>query len=274
MKKISFKFLALTPLLFLALSLQAEDKKTWVEPSTDSAQDLGIYDPIEPVNRGIFWFNDKLDIYALEPVAKAYDKVVPDPVQDGIGNFFSNLRFPSNFVSDLVQFRFGDAAKQTARFIVNSTVGLGGVMDVASHFGLEKQDQDFGLALASHGVGPGPYLVIPLLGPSNVRDGFGRIVDAGLSPLFYLGSIFDLTDNQALAWSLGLKTVDLIDQRADLLDAIKAAKESSLDYYLFIQSAYYQHRKGQIGGENGKITAEDPLAADPLSADGADSKAK
>ena len=224
-----------------------------------------IWDPIEPVNRGIFWFNDRFDTYLLEPVARGYDSVMPDRVQTGVGNFFDNLRFPSNFVSDLVQLEFGAALEETGRFLLNTTVGIGGLMDVAKEVGLEKQDEDFGIALASHGVAPGPYLVIPLVGPSNLRDGFGRVVDMFLSPIFYVGTIFDLNDGDALAISLGAKALDVIDQRADMFEAVETAKQSSLDYYLFVQTAYYQYRRGMLGIKDPEksTTAEDPLA-DPL----------
>ena len=231
-----------------------------------SNEKVDVSDPIEPVNRGIFWFNDNLDVYVLEPVATGYDKVIPDPVQDSVGNFFTNLRFPSVFVSNVFQGEITDALEQTGRFLVNSTVGLVGLFDVASEIGLKKDEQDFGLMLQRNGVPAGPYLVIPFLGPSNIRDAVGRVVDAGLSPIYYVGSIFDLTDNQAWGISIGAKALDLVDQRANMLDAVKAAKESSVDYYLFMQGAYTQYRNGLVKGAVGapKIEAADPLA-DPLS---------
>lgn len=235
----------------------------WCEP-THKSVDEEIWDPIEPVNRGIFWFNDRADRYAIDPLARGYEKAIPGRVRTGIGNFFDNLRFPAIFLSDIVQGEFTNALEATGRFLINSTVGIAGVMDVAVDVGLEEQDQDFGLALASHDVPPGPYLVLPFLGASNVRDAFGRVVDTVISPFYHLGTIFDLNDNDALAIALGSRALDVLNQRADLLEAVKAARESSLDYYLFMQTAYYQHRHGMLGlAEGESTTAEDPLA-DPL----------
>ncbi|RIL10926.1 MAG: ABC transporter [Proteobacteria bacterium] len=211
--------------------------------SAASAQE--VYDPLEPMNRGIFWFNNKLDIYLLEPVAKGYDWIMPQEAQDSVGNFFSNLRSPALLVSDLVQLKFDQAATHTGRFLINTTIGLGGLFDIASEMGLEEHDEDFGTALAYHGVPEGPYLVLPILGPSNFRDGFGRLVDGFLDPVFYLGAT-DMHDDTALAIQFGLKGLQVIDTRAGLIDAVEAARESSVDYYLFIQGAYHQHRRGVI----------------------------
>ena len=224
-----------------------------------------IWDPIEPVNRGIFWFNDKLDVYVMEPVARGYDYVVPDPIKDCVGNFFNNLRYPSYLVSDLVQLKFTQAAEHTGRFLVNTVVGLGGIADVATGWGLEFNDEDFGTALAYQGVPPGPYIVIPFLGPSNLRDGFGRIVDSFLSPLYYAGSV---GASEKEAWIIGVSTraLDLIDQRAGMFEAVKAAKDSSLDYYLFRQSAYYQYRRGllEYGSASGQLEEEVDFSDAPV----------
>lgn len=211
--------------------------------SSVKAQDIS--DPLEGFNRGIFWFNDKLDVYVMEPVARGYDYITPQPVQKGIGNFFENLRYPKYLVSDLVQFKFAQAAEHTGRFIVNSTIGLVGLVDVAKQIGLEQHEEDFGLALAYYGVPPGPYLVLPLLGPSNVRDGIGRVVDSFLDPIGWV-SYTSLDSDSKLAIILGTKSLDFIDQRAGLIEAIETAKESSVDYYLFLQGAYYQHRRGVL----------------------------
>ena len=204
-----------------------------------------ISDPIEPVNRGIFWFNDKLDVYVLEPVAQGYSDTVPDGIQRGVHNFFLNLRYPRYLVSDVVQLKFTQAAEHTGRFLLNSTLGIAGLFDVAAEVGLEDHNEDFGIALAYHGVPAGPYLVLPLLGPSNLRDTVGTVVDTFLDPLSLL-YYSSLDDAVVLPIDLGLRTIRVIDQRAGLLDAVEAAKESSVDYYLFIQSAYYQHREGVL----------------------------
>jgi phospholipid-binding lipoprotein MlaA len=203
------------------------------------------YDPIEGVNRAIFSFNDTLDVYVLEPVARRYREHTPDPVRKGIGNFFLNLRYPSYLVSDIVQGKFDQALEHTGRFLVNSTVGVVGLIDVAKDWGLPDHDEDFGIALAYHGVPSGPYLVLPLLGPSCVRDGVGRIVDAFLDPIGWVGysNISSSAKIVIAATSLGVRTVHT---RSGLLQAIESAKESSVDYYLFAQGAYYQYRHGVL----------------------------
>lgn len=209
-----------------------------------------ICDPLEPMNRGISWFNDKADIYFVEPIAKGYDAVVPNLAQEGIRNFFSNLRYPIYLLSDVVQLKFGQASQHTGRFLINTTAGVAGIFDVAQYVGLKHQETDFGVALASQGVPAGPYLVLPFLGPSNVRDGIGRLVDSAIHPL----AILEYSDVRAGISDpivYGSLALDMVQTRADLLEAIKAAKESSLDYYLFTQSAYYQYREGLVKGTRG-----------------------
>ncbi len=211
-------------------------------PSTSFADD----DPLESVNRGIFWFNDKVDVYVAEPVASGYDEYIPDPIQDGIRNFFLNIRSPIYVVSDLVQLKFGQAGTHTGRFLINSTLGGLGLVDVAKEFGLRHESEDFGVALGYHGVGEGPYLVLPILGPSNTRDLFGRVVDFFLNPLNYAGDVWEDGDNIAL----GATVVEGISDRARLLDAIESAKDASVDYYSFVKNSYHQHRQNLIYDNN------------------------
>lgn len=213
--------------------------------ASQSCRAQEISDPIEPVNRGIFWFNDKLDVYLLEPVARGYTDIMPERAQKGVSNFFENLRYPKYLVSDIVQFKFTQALEHTGRFVINSTVGIVGLIDVAKEFGLEKHEEDFGIALAYHGVGSGPYLVLPILGPSNLRDGFGKLVDSFLDPISAL-TYTNVDDSTKVPIIIGAKTLELIDTRAGLIEAVETAKKSSLDYYLFVQGAYYQHRRGVL----------------------------
>lgn len=196
-----------------------------------------ISDPLEPVNRAIFQFNDTIDVYAVEPLAKTYDKAVPDRIKLGVKNFFANLNYPILLVSDLAQLKFSQAGVHTQRFIVNSTVGLFGVMDIAKKHNLPPHEEDLGTAFGYWGVPAGPYLVLPLLGPSNLRDGLARIPDSYLSPEYHVDS-----------WeaTLSLRVVNLLDQRRRLLDATKTGKESSLDYYEFVKSTYHQYRQNLI----------------------------
>lgn len=216
-----------------------------------------ISDPFERWNRGVFWFNDRVDRYFLEPVAEGYDFVVPDLAQEGVNNVFRNLRYPSFLVSDIIQFKFDQAAVHTGRFFLNTTLGIGGLLDVAQHFGLEEHEEDFGTALAYRGVPAGPYLVFPLLGPTTVRDGAAGVFDRFLDPVYWIAyETMDETDATILG--LSVTALEVVQRRADLLDAIDAAREASVDYYLFVQSAYYQDRHAVINDL--RTTDTDPFA--------------
>jgi phospholipid-binding lipoprotein MlaA len=204
-----------------------------------------VSDPLEPINRKIFWFNDKADVYILEPIAQAYHDVLPDPVEHSVSNFFSNLRSPVRFVSQLIQLKFVDAAEVAGRFVVNTTLGGLGLFDPATDMGLEKNEDDIGIALGYHGVPEGPYLVIPFLGPSNLRDAVGRVGNFFLDPLVIAESVGEDSSGKD-AVLLSLYGLDIVQTRASLLEAIKTGKESSLDYYLFAQGAYHQYRLGLI----------------------------
>lgn len=203
-----------------------------------------IEDPFEGFNRAMFSFNDTLDIYLMEPVARGYDYVVPNIVQDGVSNVFENLGYPRYLVSSLVQGKFSQAMRHTGRFAINSTVGLAGIVDVAQHVGLQKHEEDFGLAMAHYNLPAGPYLVLPILGPTNFRDGVGTIVDTALDPLYWINYTDKINSSDRFWISSGATVLKFVNRRADLLDAVETAKESSLDYYLFIQGAYYQYRAG------------------------------
>lgn len=202
-----------------------------------------IKDPWEGFNRSIFQFNQSADKYLVEPVSKGYDFVVPDLVQEGIGNFFSNLSYPSNLISDLLQLNFTNAALHTSQFTVNTILGVGGLFDVADAIDLKPKRQDMALALQSFGLPAGPYLVIPFLGPSTVRDGIGVAIDMAIHPLT-IPSYFGVRDRIAYNLSYGGRVLEFIDYRVKMDEALKASKEASLDYYLFMQSAYIQYREG------------------------------
>lgn len=240
--------------LLLALCLQSVSN-AWAKPAE-------IWDPLEPVNRKIFWFNDKFDTYLLEPVARGYDYVMPDRVQTGISNFFSNIRYPIYLLSDLVQLDFTSAAHDTGRFVVNSTVGILGVVDVAKRIGLEPDYKDFAVALESHGIPPGPYLVLPFLGPSNLRDALGRTVDIFVNPNQYPTYFGDMSYHDQLAVTWGTRAVEIVNERSGLLDAIKSAKENSFDYYLFMQGAYSQYRRGLLYHGHPPIEKDDEFDDD------------
>lgn len=188
-------------------------------------------DPWEDMNRKIYAFNDVADKYVAKPVAETYQTVTPDFLERGIDNVFGNLRELLNIVSDLAQFKFKAAASDGGRFLINSTVGIAGFFEVASHVGLEKRTEDFGQVLGYWGVGPGPYLMLPILGPSTVRDAGAAVVDAQIDAISQVDHV--RTRNQ-------LRILDLINTRANLL-----ASESLLsgDRYTFLRDAYLQRRQ-------------------------------
>lgn len=190
-------------------------------------------DPWEGFNRKIFVFNETLDEYIARPLAQGYQYVTPEPVDQSVSAFFSNLDDVLVIINDLGQLKFGQAASDTARFLINTTVGFFGFFDVATHIGLEKHNEDFGQTLGYWGVGTGPYLMLPFLGPSTVRDtgGLGLELASGVSYL-------DLGNN--FKEEVALYTVKNIDIRADLI-----ASEGLIsgDRYTFIRSFYLQRRE-------------------------------
>jgi phospholipid-binding lipoprotein MlaA len=190
-------------------------------------------DPIEGFNRGAYKFNDALDRGVLKPTAKAYVKVMPGWFRTGVGNFFMNLKGPGTIINQLLQGKFREAGQDTGRFLLNTTFGLGGVIDVATMNELPQHDEDFGQTLGKWGVPPGPYLVIPFLGPATVRDGPSRIADTFLEPLYWY-------DNDEVRW--GSLALSLIDDRARLLPLDDTLAET-YDPYAFIRDAYLQRRQ-------------------------------
>lgn len=193
-------------------------------------------DPWEGFNRKVFIFNETFDRYLLKPLAQGYQAVAPEWVDRGIYNFFGNLSEPKAIVNGLLQGKFQQSVNDGLRFLVNSTVGILGFIDVASRFDLHKHDEDFGQSLGVWGVPNGPYLMLPLLGPSTVRDGIGLVPDRVLDP------IAQIEDDGARYGVAGFKGVV---KRAHLLSAEKLI---SGDRYLFIRDAYLQSREYQVKG--------------------------
>ena len=190
-------------------------------------------DPLESVNRGIYAFNETADEYVLEPVAKGYKVVTPGFVDAGITNFFRNLDDVVVLVNDLLQLKLNQAASDAGRLIVNSTVGVLGFVDVATGMGMPKHNEDFGQTLAVYGVGTGPYIVLPILGPSTLRDTLGLFADS------YVDPIQQLHNSDAMWATIVLKGVDT---RADLISTKKILDQASLDPYEFMRSGYFQRR--------------------------------
>lgn len=194
-------------------------------------------DPLEGINRGIYKFNDVTDKAIFKPVATAYKAVAPTPVRTGINNFFYNLGMITTVVNDLLQFKFSHAFTDAGRFVINSTFGLAGFIDVASMDKIEKRKEDFGQTLGYWGVGTGAYIVLPFLGPSDVRDTTGLVVDTVTTdPITYTHNIGEVRlHNQ-------LRIANFIDKRAELLTASDLIDEASLDPYAFMRDAYLQRR--------------------------------
>lgn len=192
------------------------------------------HDPFESYNRAMFSFNDSLDENVMKPVAKAYKDYVPSPVQSGVSNFFGNLGDILVVLNDLLQGKFSQARDDTLRVFVNSVFGLLGLFDVASHMELPKHHEDFGQTLGVWGVSDGPYLVLPFLGPSSVRDTAGLLVDSTADP------VYQIKDNEEQLSAIALKAVDT---RAELLGASKVLDQAAFDRYAFLRDAYLQRRR-------------------------------
>jgi phospholipid-binding lipoprotein MlaA len=194
-------------------------------------------DPWEPVNRKIFAFNDVVDTWLLVPIATLWDTVLPDPVQRSIARFRDNLAFPADLANNLLQGKGGDAIEGLGRFVINSTVGFAGLFDPASDLGYGPKQEDLGQTLGVWGVPSGPYLVLPLFGPSSPRDFAGRIGDGFASVYPYI-----LENEAAYIYT----AVGVINERAFLLDTVRNAKAASLDYYAALRNAYLQRRMIEI----------------------------
>ncbi len=198
------------------------------------------HDPFESTNRVIYRVNDGLDQAVLRPLSVTYQTVTPDPMERGVRNFFQNIGEVRNATNNLLQGKWRATGSSTGRFLINSTVGLLGVFDVARHIGIERKVEDFGQTLGVWGLGPGPYLVLPLLGPSSVRDSSGFLGDIWLSPLQY--SDFNLVERS------GLATLDGLQTRADLLGSDRLM---SGDGYLVLREAYLSKRNYDVSdGKN------------------------
>lgn len=194
-------------------------------------------DPWESYNRGMHQFNQDFDKAIWRPVSEGYQTVVPAPVNKGITNFFGNLLDFTSAINNLLQLKLSRMATDVGRILVNSTVGVLGFMDVASNMDLPSYKEDFGQTLGYWGVPPGPYFVLPILGPSSVRDGVGLIPDWYTQPVAYL-------DSKETRWALAV--LFSVDKRADLLGASNVLDEAALDPYSFARDAYLQKRRNEV----------------------------
>lgn len=223
-------------------------------------------DPLEPLNRGIFKFNDGVDTVLMKPVAEIYQGVVPPLVQTGVSNVFANLNDVVVALNNLLQGKFSEAFSDVGRVVLNTTAGLFGIFDMATLAGLERHDEDFGQTLGWWGVGDGPYLVLPFLGPSNVRDALGKIVDWETDPTTFIDPNRDRNAIQGFR---------LVTRRAELLSASRLLTIAAIDEYEFLRDAYLQRRRNLIhdgnpprerddGANAAPIPAADPRTGDPV----------
>jgi phospholipid-binding lipoprotein MlaA len=203
-------------------------------------------DPLEDFNRAAYSFNDMLDRAILKPLGQGYNAVVPAPMNRGVTNFFDNLRDVRSAINNLLQLKIGRAFSDVGRVAVNTTIGILGFMDVASNMNLPSYKEDFGQTLGVWGLDSGPYLVLPIFGPSSARDGIGVVVDWYTDPVYYVDD-----DGTRLA----LRGLRLVDTRADLLNVSRVVEQAALDPYAFVRDAYLQRRESLVYDGN---PPEDP----------------
>ena len=209
-----------------------------------------ISDPFERTNRAFLNFNRGVDRYFLEPVTRGYRFLIPRPVRNGVRRVFLNLNSPSILVNDLLQLQFKDAGETFGRFVLNTTIGIGGVFDIAEEAGWEYHSADFGQTLAKVGISSGPYLMVPILGPNTVRDGVGDIVDILFQPLTYL---IGPTPNIFIGTGGGFAEFEARGP------AMHALEQSSVDYYAALRSAYLQNREALIRGPDNGFSTDAPV---------------
>ncbi len=214
---------------------------------------LETSDPLERYNRAMYSFNEKLDTYAMKPVAKGYQAITPGFVDKGVTNFFNNLDDVTTLINNLLQFKAEAALSDLGRITINSSLGLFGLVDVATAFNLTKNDEDFGQTLGYWGLASGPYIVLPFWGPSTVRDSFGLGGDYFTEPYTYL------KDQQT---RYGLFALESVDTRADLLSASRILEQSTFDPYAFLRDAYLQQRRNQIFDGNPPLEQDDDFLFD------------
>lgn len=217
---------------------------------------IEINDPFEEQNRRVMAFNKAVDENIIHPVVKGYRYVTPKPARSGIRNFLRNLKSPIRLANQLLQGDIEGARDVVLRTTINTMVGVGGIFDVAGYEGIKYEPEDFGQTLAVWGVKPGPYMVVPFIGPSSMRDYGGYFVDGVADPLrWYLFN----TDHEGIYYAkFG---VDYLDLRESLIDTMEDLDKSSIDYYAAVRSAYYQHRKALINDQ--ESTAQTELPAIP-----------
>jgi phospholipid-binding lipoprotein MlaA len=259
-----------SPQNYQAISEKSDNESIDYIEEESAEKKLEIADPLEPFNRAMYHFNDKLYFWALKPVAQGYKKVVPEGARISISNFFSNIAFPIRFVNCLLQANFEGAASEFARFTVNTIWGVAGLFDPASskEINLRKQDEDFGQSLGVYGLGQGFYINWPIFGPSSPRDTVGLIGDLFLHPLTYLDP-----------WeaSAGTKAYDKVNETSLRIGDYESLKEAAIDPYVAIRDAYVQYRQKKVKARGTKTAPSVNEAMCPASDNGkviSDAKSK
>lgn len=228
--------------------------------STKLNNENGTYDPLEPMNRAVFSFNEMVDDNVFEPVARGYKKIMPDPLELVVGNFFSNLNDVVVITNSILQLNYESALATGARLLINTTFGIFGLIDIASDISaasdvnLSKRNEDFGQTLGHYGIGSGPYVVLPFLGPSSVRDTFGVAVDSffmdpvtqGVTGVF----LHNVDYINSTAVRIPIAAARAVDTRAQLLDVEKTLEEAALDKYEFMRDAYLQRRTSLVNNSS------------------------
>ncbi|MBH44019.1 MAG: ABC transporter [Gammaproteobacteria bacterium] len=223
-----------------------------------STTNTAKHDPLEPMNRAIFGFNEVVDKTVLEPIAKTYKYITPDPVEVGVSNFFNNLGEINTIINDIFQLKFKQAGFDFTRLVINSTIGVLGIFDVASDMGLKRNKEDFGQTLGYWGIESGPYLVLPFFGPSSLRDAPGMYADyqtnESVSPVRT-----ELHHEERDAISI----VEVVDTRARLLKATQILETAAKDKYVFIRESYLQRRESLVNdGEDEEDFEIDVIGVD------------
>ena len=253
-----FKYFLLAAVAISALAASGPTPLYAAGPTAAKLND----DPYERLNKKLFSFNDGLDRYLMAPAARGYDAVTPGPIGRGVTNFFNNLGEPRVVFNDALQGKLGQAVSDTVRFVVNTTLGIGGLFDVANYFGIKRHQEDFGQTLAVWGVKRSSYFVIPVLGPSSVRDGVGELVDFFTYPLLYYPDA---------GVRNGLYVLFLVNRRANLLGATDVLGEAAGDYrYEFMREAYWQNRKHEIYDGDPPLELPYMIEDDPAAVDAED----
>jgi phospholipid-binding lipoprotein MlaA len=219
----------------------------------DNQEAAAADDPLEPMNRTFFDLNQRLDRHAILPAATFYNDTVPLPARRGVHNFLTNLAGPVNFANDILETHFRKAGQAAARFVLNSTFGVAGIFDVATRAGLPARDRDFGETLGTFGVPQGPYLVVPAIGPTAVRDLGGNFVDGFFSPLYYWHVQY--TGQQYVG--LVQAAVGAVDTRAANIDTYRDIQRASVDFYATMRDLYRQRRESQLANSPARVELPD-----------------